>query len=247
VLFPSPSVAPTKTGVRWIHASSLHPYKSQRLVCRQCNWLYAACARQDRRGIDNEQFVPKEETLDRSKVKGCRCHNYDMGNSSNGNLVNALDSALIQLLTKNSLSILMDREVLDNVLKYTYGRSTGRIGDLLIRHPTAVTALLNNLYGPKHRICQLETSLKCTRLVALAVTASERAAGLSPGNQVKVTESNKDVLSEVILKRSQLCKQLETWYPSQSSTKSTKIRRGPSGDSLASCASSIRGLPRGVD
>ncbi len=27
-----------------IHVSSLHPYKSERLVYQQCNWLYAACA-----------------------------------------------------------------------------------------------------------------------------------------------------------------------------------------------------------
>jgi hypothetical protein len=134
---------------------------------------------------------------------------YDKGNPSNGDLANALDSALIQLLSKNSLGIPIDREVLDNVLKYAYGGSTDRIGDLLIRHPTAITALLNNLYGPKQRIRQLETRMKCARLVALAVTASERAARSSPGDQVEVTESDEDVLSEIILKGSQLCEQLE--------------------------------------
>jgi hypothetical protein len=99
-----------------------------------------------------------------------------MGNLSNRNLTNALDSALIQLLMKNSLGIPIDREILDNVLKYPYGGSTDRFGDLLIRYPTDITALLNNLYGPTQRICQLEMRLKCTRLVALAVTALERAA-----------------------------------------------------------------------
>lgn len=133
----------------------------------------------------------------------------DVRNISIADRSNALDSAIIQLLTKNSLGIPIDREVLDNVLKYAYGGSTDRIGDLLIRHPTAITALLKNLFGPKQRIRQLETRLKCARLVALAVTASERAARSSYGDRVEVTESDEDVLSEVILKGSQLCEQLE--------------------------------------
>jgi hypothetical protein len=41
---PNPLIVPTKIGKHRIHVSSLHPYKSERLVYRQCNWLYAACA-----------------------------------------------------------------------------------------------------------------------------------------------------------------------------------------------------------
>ncbi|KAL3817077.1 hypothetical protein ACHAXA_000127 [Cyclostephanos tholiformis] len=143
------------------------------------------------------------------RSRNASADNLDMGISTTGDLENALDSALILLLTKNSLDVPIDKEVLDNVLKYAYGGSTDRIGDLLIRHPTAVTALLNNLFGPKRRIRQLETRLKCARLVALAVTASERAARSSPGDRVEVTESDESVLTEVILNGSQLCEQLE--------------------------------------
>ncbi len=43
---PNPLIVPTKIGGHRIHVSSLHPYKSERLVYWQCNWLYAACAHQ---------------------------------------------------------------------------------------------------------------------------------------------------------------------------------------------------------
>jgi len=131
-----------------------------------------------------------------------------LGKSSNSDLANTLDLALSQLLTKNSLGVQIDKETADNVLKYAYGGSTDRIGDLLIKHPTAITALLSNLFGSK-RIRQLETRLKCARLIALATTASERSARSSSPDRAEVTESDEDVLSQVILKGSQWCEQLE--------------------------------------
>ncbi len=126
-------------------------------------------------------------------------------------LEDTLDSAISQLLMKNSLGIQLDKESAESVLKYAYGGSTNRIGDLLVEHPTAINALLDNLFGPKQRIRQLETRLKFARLLALAVTAAERAASrLDNIEQATVTEcENDDVLSQVILKGSQLCEQLE--------------------------------------
>lgn len=53
--------------------------------------------------------------------------------------------------------------------------SLAGIGDLLIKHPLAITFLLRNMFGTK-RIRQLETRQKCARLVALAAIASERVA-----------------------------------------------------------------------
>ncbi|KAL3769474.1 hypothetical protein ACHAWU_008883 [Discostella pseudostelligera] len=131
--------------------------------------------------------------------------------SSTSDLEDTLDSAISQLLMKSSLGIQLDKESADSVLKYAYGGSTDRIGDLLVEHPTAVAALLNHLFGHKQRIRQLETRLKFARLLALAVTASERAASrLSNGEQATITESDDDdALTQVILKGSQLCEQLE--------------------------------------
>ena len=60
--------------------------------------------------------------------------------SSTSDLEDTLDSAISQLLMKSSLGIQLDKETADSVLKYAYGGSTDRIGDLLVEHPTAVNA-----------------------------------------------------------------------------------------------------------
>lgn len=120
-------------------------------------------------------------------------------------LADALDSAIVVMLTKSSLGNQVDKDMAENILKFAYSGSTERIGDLLIKHPFAITTLLHNLFGTK-RIRQLETRLKCARLIALAVTAAERAAR---SQQEGITVSNEDSLSQIVLKGSQLCEQVE--------------------------------------
>eukprot|EP00984_Skeletonema_dohrnii_P010804 scaffold4237_cov105-Skeletonema_dohrnii-CCMP3373.AAC.5 len=125
--------------------------------------------------------------------------------ASKNNLADALDSAIVVMLTKSSLGNQVDKDMAENILKFAYGGSTERIGDLLIKHPFTITTLLHNLFGTK-RIRQLETRLKCARLIALAVAASERAAR---SQQEGITVSNEDSLSQIVLKGSQLCEQVE--------------------------------------
>ena len=121
------------------------------------------------------------------------------------NLADALDSSIVVMLTKSSLGNQVDKDMAENILKFAYSGSTERIGDLLIKHPFAITTLLHNLFGTK-RIRQLETRLKCARLIALAVTAAERAAR---SQQEGITVSNEDSLYQIVLKGSQLCEQVE--------------------------------------
>lgn len=71
--------------------------------------------------------------------------------------------------------------------------STG-IGDLLVKHPLAITFLLRNIFGTK-RIRQLETRQKCARLVALAAIASERITNLE--SSVDAALSDEDMLCQV--------------------------------------------------
>ena len=125
--------------------------------------------------------------------------------ATKNNLADALDSAIATMLTKTSIGNQVDKDMAENILKFAYGGSTQRIGDLLIKHPFTITTLLQNLFGTK-RIRQLETRLKCSRLVALAVTAAERA---TQSQQEGTTISNEDSLSQVVLKGSQLCEQVE--------------------------------------
>ncbi len=65
---PNPSIAPTRTGKRWIHISSLHPHSSGRLAYQQCNWLYAAFARQ----YSGKQFL----------AQPCQEHPLSLGTST---------------------------------------------------------------------------------------------------------------------------------------------------------------------
>ena len=160
----------------------------------------------------SDLFQRKRRRMD-PRVAADEGNNNDCVNKNNSqsDLADTLDSALWQLLTKNSLGMQIDKDIVENMLKYAYEGSTRRIGDLLIRHPTAITTLLHNLFAPSRRIRQLETRLKCARLVALAVTASERLVRSESDNQGEdIPESDEDVLSQVILKGSQSCEQLET-------------------------------------
>ena len=154
-------------------------------------------------------------------------NNNNVNNNNHNDYItrcNTLDVAIIQLITKNSLGILIDKEVLNNILKYAYGGSTDRIGDLLLQHTTAIIALLNHLFSPTQRIRQLDTRMKCARLAALAVIAAfRRAAVTTEGGggvvmpvEVLPRETNNDTdnndedgLIQIILKGSQLCEQLE--------------------------------------
>ncbi|KAL7466366.1 hypothetical protein ACHAXS_006667 [Conticribra weissflogii] len=127
--------------------------------------------------------------------------------SNKNELANVLDTALVGLLTKTSLGAQIDKETAESMLKFAYGGSTDRIGDLLIEHPSAIIALLRNMFGSQ-RIRQLETRQKCARLAALAVMASERMAVSCDG--VSVIVSDEDELCQIILKGSQLCEQVES-------------------------------------
>lgn len=68
------------------------------------------------------------------------------------------------------------------------------IGDLLIKHPLAITYLLRHMFGTK-RIRQLETRQKCARLVALAAIATERK--IKEDNKIETSVSDEDILCQV--------------------------------------------------
>ena len=138
----------------------------------------------------------------------------DNNNGGNGNsgrsdpLADSLDEAVMHLLSRcGSLGHPVDKDSADAVLKYAYGGSTDRIGDLLIRHPVAVNVLLRNLFGKK-RVRQLDVRLKCARLVSLAVIAAERRANRTDGAD-NVRPSDEDELTQTVLACSQLCEQVE--------------------------------------
>ena len=175
-------------------------------------------------------YQRKRHRVDPRLIRNSSTYADEKNNNNNNNMnniarCNTLDVAIIQLITKNGLGMPIDKEVLDNILKYAYGGSTDRIGELLLQHTTAITALLNHLFSPIQRIRLLDTRMKCARLVALAVIAALRRTVATTeggdgggGMQVEALpqESNNDTddndedgLIQIILKGSQLCEQLE--------------------------------------
>ena len=158
----------------------------------------------------NDLFQRKRSRMEPRAIGDADNNIVEDHNSSNNSL-ESLEVALSQLLTKNSLEIQIDKDTVDNMLKFAYEGSTDQIGDLLIQHPSAVIALLHNLFGSK-RIRQLETRQKVSRLVALAVMASARDISADQKEKADVVtdeDGDEDNISKVILKGSQLCEQLE--------------------------------------
>jgi hypothetical protein len=119
---PNPLIVPTKIGRHRIHVSSLHPYKSERLVYQQCNWLYAACARQ----YSGQWFLaqPSQEQLlslgmstYRQEALLASCLPYARGpfcetlpNTSNSAVTNSMSRFQTVVLIAQLLCIRGDRE-----------------------------------------------------------------------------------------------------------------------------------------
>ena len=132
----------------------------------------------------------------------------------------ALDASVFEVLKKHSLGMSMDARLADQLLRGSYGNDLtdrNRIGETLIKHPAAVSALLGCLFRPgSSRVRQLELRHKCAKLVALAVSAGERAVeSSSPQNPSERSSGNirspddEERLTKVLLKASQLCESVE--------------------------------------
>jgi len=121
----------------------------------------------------------------------------------NDKLRYSLESGIIALLKKYALGIPLDSVLVDQLLHDEYENNHdgddninpsldeashsspcipithgGRIGQLLIQHPLAISALMESLFTPGSstgRLNSLELKLKCAKLLAVATLASERA------------------------------------------------------------------------
>lgn len=97
--------------------------------------------------------------------------------------VHSLDSAMISLMRRHSMGVAIDEAILDqllciprnkqqnlNVSSKTYFKY---LGPVLIEHPFAIDALMHALYFPGGRK-SISLKVKCAKLVAMAVIASEK-------------------------------------------------------------------------
>jgi len=92
------------------------------------------------------------------------------------------------------------------------GQEETFIGNILVDYSIAIEALLGYLYKPGQRVGNAVLKNKCARLIALAVLASE-SQSLEEGRKIdpnlKDSESDGATLTEMLMKGSQLCEQLE--------------------------------------
>mmetsp|Transcript_4031 Transcript_4031/g.6045 ORF Transcript_4031/g.6045 Transcript_4031/m.6045 type:complete len:774 (+) Transcript_4031:236-2557(+) len=114
--------------------------------------------------------------------------------SPNDLLRDTLDTAVVSLLKNHSLGIQVDKQLADDLLKVAYGGSSDIIGDVLIANPSAIKALLENLFRPgSKRNRNLEVKQKCARLIALAVLASERSVKVASSGDESSSEKRDDL------------------------------------------------------
>ena len=100
-------------------------------------------------------------------------HNGDASTSttSSSRKGYSLDAGMETLLKRYSMGMQMDSALASQLLHNPY-ESEERVGQLLIDHPTAIQALLSNLYKARFRVKSLEVRLKCCKLIACAVMAA---------------------------------------------------------------------------
>jgi len=121
----------------------------------------------------------------------------------------SLESAILSLLRRHAVGIQIDDSSLDPLLPSGLDAGDGgaSVGELLVKHPLAIRAMLGCLYKPgSSRVTSPVLKNKCARLVALAVVAAEQNC-MSLGE--KTDKSNEVAVTRMILQGCQLCEQLE--------------------------------------
>ena len=143
-------------------------------------------------------------------------NNNNTTNNSNSR-VYSLDSGMETLLKRYSMGMQMDTALASQLLHNPY-ESEQRVGELLIAHPTAITALLSNLYKACFRAKSLEIRLKCCKLIACAVLAAhtKQQSQLQHQPQSQLQQPpplmDNETIYKVLLKGSQLCEQGKTRF-----------------------------------
>jgi hypothetical protein len=89
-----------------------------------------------------------------------------------------LESGVLSLLKKHSMSVTMDDALAEQLLHNPYEEMNdeGRLGELLVKHPITVQMLLKSLFRAGSMSGKLKTvdlKLKCAKLIAAATLATE--------------------------------------------------------------------------
>jgi hypothetical protein len=155
-----------------------------------------------------------------------------------------LENAVAMLLKRHSMGIQIDDSVLDKLLPSGLDVDTCGVGELLIKYPIAVQALLGHLYKPgPTRITSPSTKNKCARLIALSMFAAEKSeqmevnlaaeqSGKNAATDVnddddntgdEVQTKNEVTVTQQIVQGSVYCEQLETMISFLVTTKDSDL------------------------
>lgn len=124
-----------------------------------------------------------------------------------------VETAVLEFLRRYSLGTRIDDRLLDRMLPEGLGGdSTNLVGQLMIKRPMTVKALLGYLFKPgSQRVPDVVTRNKCARLVCMAVHAAENetlAEAKLLDDSLSV-EHDEVALSRMLLEGSRLCETLE--------------------------------------
>lgn len=158
-----------------------------------------------------------------------------------------IESAISTFLRKYCIGTQIDGSLLDKMLpKEENDNEVTFIGNLLVNYPIAIEALLGYLYKPGQRVGLMELRNKCARLTALAVLAAETQS-LEEARKIdpKISESEIDEpkLTEMLLKGSQLCEQLENMVSFIVTSDATKLNTAATSPGEQICSLAVKCAP----
>lgn len=185
-------------------------------------------------------------------------HSLSIESSSSQNIIEEdrrkqMESTISAFLRKYCIGTQIDELLLDKMLPETQDTDEAKfIGNLLVDYPIAIEALIGYLYKPGQRVGNTALKTKCARLTALAVLASEarsleEARKIDP--QIAGSESDEESLTEMLLKGSQLCEQLENMVSFIVTTDATELKEGTAaspGEQICSLAVKCAPVSQGV-
>lgn len=125
-----------------------------------------------------------------------------------------VESAVLEFLRRYSLGTRVDDRILDKMLpEGLTGDSTNLVGQLMIKRPLTVKALLGYMYRPgSQRVTDVVTKNKCARLVSFAVHAAEDEAFVEAkqlDDSLSPLDHDELALTRMLLEGSRLCETLE--------------------------------------
>ena len=168
-------------------------------------------------------------------------------NDINDNRRKEIESAISTFLRKYCIGTQIDGSLLDKMLpKEENDHEVTFIGNLLVNYPIAIEALLGYLYKPGQRVGLMELRNKCARLTALAVLAAEtqsleEARKIDP--KISESESDEAKLTEMLLKGSQLCEQLENMVSFIVTSDATKLNTAATSPGEQICSLAVKCAP----